>query len=163
MRSTARCSPSTRHAAQQAGDDAEDLVVDDELLEGHDLRAVEQAAAEDGVGAGEELEQHRQGVLPGRLGVGRLGLGAAVAEPGRQAVEAGHLSLDGAQQHRLGDGGEVGAGAHVERGGPARHGSRAPRACRAGWPTTAATISALLTTAMPAGVAGAVAPMIGIG
>jgi len=95
---------------------AEDLVVDDEQFGGEDLRAVEEAAAEDEVGAGEELGEHRERVLPGGLGVGLLGLRAAIAESGRQSVERRHLGLDAAQQHRLRPGGEVRAGAHVQSG-----------------------------------------------
>jgi hypothetical protein len=107
------------HATEQARDHAEDLVVEHELFGGVDLGSVEQPASEDEVGAGEELGEHRQRVLPAGLGVGLLGLGAAVAQAGGQPVEGRHLALQDAQQDRLGDGGEVGAGAHVERRGPA--------------------------------------------
>ena len=105
----------------------------DELLERHLRDAVEQAGAEQEVGAGEQLEHHAERVLVGRLRAGLLGLGAAPAEAGRQAVEARHLALHGAQQQGLGHVGEVGAGAHEERGRPAGVDQPGARGRRAGW------------------------------
>ena len=116
------------HALEEPGHHAEHLVGDDELLERHLLHAVEEAGAEQEVGAGEELEQQARGVLVGRLRPGLFGLGPTPAEAGRHPVVAGHLRLRGAQQQGFGHVGEVGAGAHEQGRRPARVHDLRPRA-----------------------------------
>ena len=68
------------------------------------------------VGVGERHEQAAVGLLPGRLQVGLVGLGAEARRLGGQAVEARHLGAGGAEHGVLDGAGGVEAAARVHRG-----------------------------------------------
>ena len=108
-----------RDPAGKVADEAEDLRVEDHLLEGEDAGGVQQPGPGQHVRPGEEADETREPVLQARLPVGRLRAGGEGPDADRKPVVAGELGEGGLVEQVLGAaaGDETGPQVHRRRAG----------------------------------------------